>query len=138
MRNDLAKNKPTTFRIKAGDVPAPQVIDASNTVAADNYCGINFRYFQQKHQCLSAWQRDELKSLSTWMTKQAKRTVAQIQSTTQTCHAHRGKKRPLPHDVSPDVRLYGLDVTDGARVHGFFQANTFFLVWLDRTHSFHD
>ncbi|WP_420830239.1 MAG6450 family protein [Rhizobium giardinii] len=135
----MGKNGSKHFKIKTGDVTSPQVIDATaGKATGDNFCGINFRYFQQKHECLSAWQKDELKNLSVWMSKQAKRTVAQIQSTTQTCHAHKGKRCSLPSDVSPDVRLYGLDVTAGARVHGFFQANTFFLVWLDRTHSFHD
>jgi hypothetical protein len=134
----LAKSRQKNFKIKTGDVSTSQVIDASSTKAAgDNYCGVNFRYFQQRHECLSDWQKDELKYLGVWIAKQATRTPAQIQSTTRTCHAHMGKKRSLPPDVSPDVRLYGLDVTASARVHGFFQANTFFLVWLDRTHSIH-
>jgi hypothetical protein len=102
----------------------------------DMLCGVNFRYFQQRYQCLSDWQKDELKYLATWMAKQATKTVSQITSVTQTCHAHKGKKT-LPASVSPDVRLYGLDVTAGARVHGFFTDNTFYLVWLDRSHAIH-
>lgn len=74
---------------------------------------------------------------SNWLVKQSERTVAQIQQTTKTCHAHMGKKLALPKDVSPDVRLYGLDVTSGGRVHGFFTDNTFYLVWLDRKHKLH-
>lgn len=112
---------------------------AANPAAKDHLCGVNFRYFQQKHQCLSDWDRAQIKLLSNWLTKVAQRTVAQIQSTTDTCHAHLGKKKPkLPSGVSPDVRLYNLDVTAGARVHGFFTSDTFYLVWLDRSHELFD
>lgn len=133
----MAKRTSKNFRIKV-DEPSvrPVTIDAGRP-ARDAFCGVNFRYFQQQHECLSDWQRGEVKHLATWISKQAKRTVSQIQSNTDTCHAHRGPQAALPDEISEDVRLYGLDVTSAARVHGFFNQNTFFLVWLDRTHSFH-
>lgn len=135
----LAKKHFKNFRVNSGarTTPQPVIVGSSSPETSDDFCGVNFRYFQQKHQCLSHWQKEELKALATWIVKQAARTVPQITSTTKTCHAHQGKKRSLPADVSPDVRLYGLDVTGGARVHGFFTSNTFFLVWLDRDHAIH-
>jgi hypothetical protein len=99
-------------------------------------CGVNFRYFQQRHECLSDWKQDELKYLANWISKAAERTVPQITSTTKTCHAHLGKPpKPLPSMVSPEMQLYGIDITAKARVHGFFTENTFYLVWLDRAHE---
>lgn len=60
------------------------------------------------------------------------KTEAQITSVTKTCHAHKGKQKALPSSVSPDVKMYSLDVGPKQRVHGFFFLGRFFLVWLDR------
>lgn len=79
--------------------------------------------------------KGDLKAFSSWVEKMAGRTEAQITATTLTCHAHQGKTKQLPADVSPDVKMYGLDVGAKSRVHGFFLSGHFYLVWLDRNHA---
>lgn len=98
---------------------------------------VNLRYYQASYQCFSKWQKTELKAFSSWCEKISNRTEAQITSTTQTCHAHiNPSKRPrLPSELSPDIQIYGLDVSSKARAHGFFALGNFFLVWLDRDHK---
>lgn len=41
----------------------------------------------------------------------------------------------LPSTLSKDLPLYELRVDGKARVHGVFQEDMFFLVWLDRNHA---
>ena len=65
----------------------------------------------------------------------AKRTKPDVTSTTATCHAHKGDPKPLPWEISEDVKMYCIDVGPKERVHGFFEANNFYLVWLDREHK---
>jgi hypothetical protein len=48
------------------------------------------------------------------------------------CHAHKGVRKRLPKSVSPDHKMYSLDVTGPGRAHGFFSYGKFYLVWLDR------
>ena len=65
----------------------------------------------------------------------ASKSEAQITSVTKTCHAHKGQKKKPPAGVSPEVKMYSLDVGPKGRVHGFFMSGKFFLVWLDREGS---
>jgi hypothetical protein len=76
-----------------------------------------------------------MKAFSNLVGKVSDRTEAQITATTQTCHAHKGKTKPIPTQISPDVKMYELDVGPKARVHGFFFSSVFYLVWLDREHK---
>jgi hypothetical protein len=100
---------------------------------------VNLKYYQRGYECFSKWQPAELSSLSNWIEKTVSRTQTQVTTVTKTCHAHQGRpKRAIPDGISPDVKLYGLDVGEKARVHGFFMNSQFFLVWLDRQHRFHD
>jgi hypothetical protein len=100
---------------------------------------VNLKYFQKSCECFSKWQSAELKAFSGWVEKVSMRTEAQIKSTTKNCHHHSGTNRKdrfaLPDSISPEVSLYGLDVNDKARVHGFFASNNFYLLWLDRGHD---
>jgi hypothetical protein len=40
-----------------------------------------------------------------------------------------------PANLSPDIKLCELRVNGTARVHGFQDDSTFFLIWLDRSHT---
>lgn len=132
----MAKKRSKPFRIKSNGPREPGPIVAKAIPAeADTKIGVNLRYFQKSHECFSTWVKDDLKAFSGWVEKMAARTEAQITSTTLTCHAHVGKTKAPPAGVSPDVKMYGLDVGAKARVHGFFLGSQFYLVWLDRTHA---
>lgn len=112
------------------------VVDLSHDQLANNgKSGVNLKYFQKSHECFSKWQGKDLKEFSGWVGKVADRSEAQITSTTLTCHAHKGKAKTLPSSVSPEVKMYSLDVGAKARVHGFFSSGDFYLVWLDREHQ---
>ncbi len=132
----MAKKKSKPFRIESNGPAEPRAIVAKTIPSEpDNKIGVNLRYFQKSHECFSAWIKEDLKAFSGWIEKMAARTESQITSTTKTCHAHKGKTKSLPPEVSPEVKMYGLDVGAKARVHGFFVGSQFYLVWLDRTHA---
>lgn len=110
-------------------------IDANQTQNDDDCVHVNLRYFQPKQECFSDWQIKELKQFSQWVKKMSDRAVADVQGDTQLCHAHVGKMKALPDEISRDAQIYSLKVTGKARVHGFFFGNNFFLIWLDRNHK---
>jgi hypothetical protein len=132
----LAKKKSNNFRIEAGQSSNPSPIAAQDIPKArDEMVHVNLRYFEKKYECFSKWQKPELKAFSSWLGKMSNSTPSQVTSTTNTCHAHRGKTKPLPISISKEVQMYSFDVAKKARVHGFFTGNDLFLVWLDRNHE---
>jgi hypothetical protein len=140
MRVVLAKNQSQNFRIESGVKDAPVSISVTSVAAADDgKLSVNLRYYRRKHECLSQWQKDELKALSNWIEKIAERTLEQVTAVTKTCHAHQGppKESLYPPGVSLDIKMYGLDVGPKASVHGFFSNSQFFVVRLDRSHAVH-
>ena len=133
MRGELARKKFQGFQIDNRQDGSARKIDLNRTsLPAPNMAAVNLKHFQKSCECFSKWHAIELKSFSNWVEKMASRTQAQVTSVTQTCHAHKGRSRPLPATVSPEVNMYSLDVGPKTRVHGFFFDGTFFLVWLDR------
>ncbi|MEM7058627.1 MAG: hypothetical protein AAF557_13630 [Pseudomonadota bacterium] len=132
----MAKKKSKKFAIESDQPEASLKIDAEAAWhTQDDKAGVSMRYYQKKHECLSSWTKREVKAFSNWVEKMCARSEPHITSTTKTCHAHKGETKPLPDEISPDVTVYSLDVTDKARVHGFFAGGQFFLVWLDREHK---
>lgn len=132
----MVKRKSQPFKIDSGQPRGVPVVGASSeTRRGKRYCSVNLRYFQRSHECFSKWQHKELRAFSGFVEKMSQRTEADVTSVTQTCHAHKGTAKKLPSDVSPDVKMYSLDVGPKGRVHGFFMEGAFFLVWLDREGS---
>jgi hypothetical protein len=132
----LAKPPFPPYRVDASQGLAEPRIDATMLAqAVGKTSAVNLKYFQKSHECFSVWQLKELKAFSNWVEKVSERTEQQITSTTMTCHAHKGKPKALPASVSPEFKMYSMDVGPKARVHGFFAAGDFYLVWLDREHS---
>ncbi|MEL6642772.1 MAG: hypothetical protein AAFQ79_02460 [Pseudomonadota bacterium] len=130
----MAKRKFKNFKIDDGQIDPSPVVDVSKREPSkDIQAGVSLRYFERKQECFSKWQKRELVQFSGFVEKMANRTEAQVTSVTKTCHAHKGMKgKKLPAEVSPDVKMYSLDVGPKGRVHGFFFSGKFFLVWLDR------
>lgn len=130
----------TEIRIKSG-IPTPRLVVDTQSVGRQKEAGIavNLRYFKKSCECFSAWQTDELKAFANLIEKLlGYSSEDQLKSNTTICHAHMGKpnrarfSRP---NISDEIPLYGLDAGRKARVHGFFQNSTFYLVWLDRKHE---
>ncbi len=106
---------------------------------SDGKISISLKYYKETCECFSKWQKKELKGLTNLIEKLRSRTFEQVRTNTKLCHAHLGEpskeKFSRPEEISPEIRFYGLRVTDKARVHGFFFDPVFFLVWLDRKHE---
>lgn len=97
---------------------------------------VNLKYFDSNYECLSAWEKDELKLLSDFVQKISNSNWFDIQKS----YTKHKDKRALPRNnkienVSPDITFFELRVSIKARVHGFRSANAFFLCWLDRNHQ---
>jgi hypothetical protein len=131
----LAKIPSSPYKVDASQGLGEPRIDAARLVPLqDKTSSVNLKYFQKSHECFSDWQTKELKGFSSWVEKVSGKTEQQMTAVTQTCHAHKGKTKPLPTSVSPDVKMYSMDVGAKGRVHGFFVSGDFYLVWLDRAH----
>ena len=132
------------YRVESSGSPSPSPIDASSGLEADQdfTIEVSMKYYQRKTECLSEWQKNELKALSGWLEKIRLKTVQQVKSNPNDCHAHAGGKFTkgfvLPKEVSHERQLYGLKASGKARVHGFFVDQKFFVVWLDRNHRLHN
>ncbi|MCF0072107.1 hypothetical protein LZD49_16625 [Dyadobacter sp. CY261] len=97
---------------------------------------VNLKYFDSAHECLSEWEKDELKLLSDFINKITNSNWGDIQ---KSCTKHKDRNA-LPiskkiDQISPDITFLELRVSIKARVHGFRSANAFFLCWLDRNHQ---
>lgn len=107
----------------------------------------NFKYYQSDHQCLSEWEKAELRGLSSLIRKLSQMTWVQVGQSGGTrggktglgLTKHRDRKALPQCDaldrLSEDLAFFELRVTEKARVHGFRVGNAFCLVWLDRNHE---
>ncbi|WP_339145463.1 MULTISPECIES: hypothetical protein [unclassified Sutcliffiella] len=107
---------------------------------------VALKYFDNQHQCLSEWSKEELKAFSDFCRKVNQLTWTDIYRSGgktgknglgYTVHTNRDK---LPagnifKQISEDITFFELRVSQKARVHGFRAKSTFFLVWLDKDHE---
>lgn len=107
------------------------------------------KYFDIDHECLSAWQHQELKQLSKFIQELGRKKWSEVEKT----GGKRGRKTGFGYTVhkdpsklprsgaadyfSEDITWIELRVSGKARVHGFRFAHFFFLMWLDRNHEVH-
>jgi hypothetical protein len=108
---------------------------------------VNLRYYCPKHQCLSAWQPDELRAFSDFCRKLTAMRWAEIYKTGgqlgyktglgYTVHKDHSvlPSNPDIENISPELTWFELRVTTEARVHGFRMKDAFYLVFLDREHA---
>jgi hypothetical protein len=113
----------------------------------DETAYVALKYFDEEHQCFSEWDKSELKSFTQFIRKVNLMTWVQIQKQAGTIGNKVGlgytnhkdpnvlPNKDLRNRLSPDITFFELRVTDEARVHGFRAKNTFFLIWLDRSHQ---
>lgn len=108
---------------------------------------ISLKYYDPKHECLSAWQAADLRAFSSTVEKLRAQTWIQVlqsggrsgQKVGLGCTKHRDSRR-LPRfrwadKISRDLDFYELRVTERARIHGFNVGAVFFVTWLDRNHQ---
>lgn len=129
----MAKKKSKKFAIESGrEIKANPITEDAASGVRHETVGVSLRYFQKNHECFSAWSNPDLKKFSGFVTKMAGWSQSEVTRNTRFCHAHQGKAKKLPAGVSPDQKVWSLDVTGAGRAHGFFSNDTFYLVWLDR------
>lgn len=111
---------------------------------------VTLKYYREAFECFSAWEKDELKAFSDFVSALRDRTWRQVLETS-------GKENKAglaytPYDVATtkggaedhlnsvkkligeDIPFFELRVTQKIRVHGFRMKAAFFLVLLDREH----
>ncbi len=121
-------------------IPAPITPDIPVTLEkTQQQISVNLKYYHAKSQCLSQWQKEELKKLSRFFAKVQAMTWLQIREDyglrlyNHCTPPASGFSRPA--NLSPDIKLCEMRVNGTARVHGFQDGSTFFLIWLDRLHT---
>jgi hypothetical protein len=99
---------------------------------------VSLKYWHAPSQCLSAWQPRELKKLRKFIETIQSFPREELGTGGLQPKIHKGKTSSgfaLPTALSKDLAMYELRVDQKARVHGAFQNDVFFLVWLDRSHA---
>ena len=102
---------------------------------------VSLRYYQRSCECFSHWTAQELKAFSLMIEKILGYTAAALLGKKNLCEMHKGKpgrsRFSYPDGISPDQTFWEIkvDQSNKLRIHGFFVAEVFFLVWLDREHE---
>ena len=123
----------------SGKIPSPAEPSVDVSLKKLQVISIDLKYYHSKSECFSDWQKDELKKFSRFLNKVQGMTWTQIcaDGGLSYCNhkgpASRGFTRPS--GLSLDVNLCELRVDGKARVHGFQDSSSFYLIWLDRGHA---
>lgn len=125
------KRKSKPFKIETGESDI-DIVPAPRSALHDQNATVVLRHFDKKFECFSEWPPRDLKFFTRFIEKMNGKTQAQVTIDTDFCHSHKGKKKPLPKSLSPELKVFSLDVTGAGRAHGVFSDGKFFLVWLDR------
>lgn len=132
-----------------------KVFSLSNTMSggsADNDNPfVTLKYFRDSFECFSAWEKDELKSFSEFVSALRQRTWRQVLATSGKGENKAGLAytpyeisttksgaeehlKEIRKQIGDDITFFELRVTQKMRVHGFRAKAGFFLVLLDREH----
>lgn len=131
MPKGSTKQKSKRYKIETGE-SISDVVPPQSSALHDEKASVVLRHFDKKFECFSSWSSQDLKSFSRFIEKMNSRTQSQVTIDTDFCHSHKGKQKTLPNSLSPELKVFSLDVTGAGRAHGVFSDNKFFLVWLDR------
>jgi hypothetical protein len=110
---------------------------------------VSLRFVQHDHQCFSAWSREEMKAYWAFQEKVSNYTWIQLYQ--------QGGKLPnkvgfaytaidvtkypegnFRKNLSADITLFELRVSEEIRVHGFRSDVVFYVCWLDKNHDIFD
>jgi hypothetical protein len=131
MPKGWTKQKSKLYKIETAE-PDSDVVPQPRSKINDEKASVVLRHFDKKFECFSSWSPLDLKALSRFVEKMNSKTQAQVTVDTKFCHSHKGEQRTLPKSLSPEQKVFSLDVTGAGRAHGIFSDGKFFLVWLDR------
>lgn len=113
---------------------------------------VTLKYFKDSFECFSAWDKDDLKSFSGFVSDLRNRTWRQVLETSgkgenktglgytpyqisQTKNGAEDHLKGVQKSIGEDITFFELRVTQKLRVHGFRAKAAFFLVLLDRGHK---
>lgn len=99
---------------------------------------ISLKYWHAGSQCLSAWQPSELKKLRKFIDTIQVLSRDGLGTGGIQAKPHKGTTGAgfaRPSSLSKDLAMFEMRIDQKARVHGVFQHDIFFLVWLDRNHA---
>lgn len=112
---------------------------------------VTLKYFRDSFECFSAWEKDELKAFSDFISSMRQRTWRQVLETSgkgenksglgytpydvaKTKNGAEDHLKDVRKSIGDDITFFELRVTQKIRVHGFRMKAAFFLVLLDREH----
>jgi hypothetical protein len=106
---------------------------------------LSLKYIQSNYQCFSDWAKVEMREFWNFNSLLHEKSWQDVYSTSRkkdkTGLAYTEiplKKYPLSEfkrNLSPDITLFELRVSQRMRVHGFRVKSVFYLCWLDRNHD---
>ncbi len=114
----------------------------------DSKVFLSIRHLQVNYQCFSDWSKAEMKDFWSFNSLIHDYTWQDVYAT-----ARKKKKNGIAYTIipikkypnsafkkqlSPDVTLFELRISQVARAHGFRDKSIFYLCWLDRNHEITD
>ncbi|WP_033045869.1 MULTISPECIES: hypothetical protein [Pseudomonas] len=109
------------------------------------------KYFQKDWECFSAWTKEELGQFSNFLTTLGNHTWDSVYKTggkgenkaglgytpykVEEMNAGGSHVRKVLANLSPEINLIELRVSQKMRVHGFQSHSAFFMILLDREHK---
>ncbi len=128
MGKDSKKKKKIIFKSK----DKSKILER-NTFVTDNKVSISLKHYNKNKQCFSEWaDKSLLASFSNFISKVNQRTTEQCKKNFG--HSHQVDSSDAKFK---GVKFYRLNVTQQAKIHGFFNNDIFYLVWLDKSHKSH-
>lgn len=119
--------------------PIP-VLNRKKTGSDNPGVSLSLAHFRSQTECLSTWSKGDLKKLVGAMEKMRTMDVAELRAS-RLCSPHGSrplaKRFVMPLGVGNDHRMHEIrvDQSNAARIHGIFDGDVFYLVWLDRKHE---
>lgn len=99
---------------------------------------IALKYYDRSYECISEWNRNELKELSNKIELINKLTWSQVKANSGLRYKDVTDANKLPaskNKLSDDITFCEIRITEKARIFGFRSNSIFFLCWLDRNHK---
>jgi hypothetical protein len=107
---------------------------------------VSIRFIQYSYQCFSEWSKPEMQSFWSFSEKIHNTTWRQVLQTSGKGENKSGfgytpinidnyPSEAFKKNLSPDITVFELRVTQKARVHGFRNRSVFYIFWLDKDHK---
>lgn len=106
---------------------------------------ISFIHLQNSHQCFSDWSKQEMNDFWNFYKKMHQYTWQQVYLTSGETQKNgiaytviptsKYPNKDFKENLSEDITIFELRVTQKGRVHGFRNKAVFYICWLDRNHE---